>query len=77
MYTSREKKMEKITIKQLDMAIDRLEKTTGKKFSYSSQLGGVRLCDECGSHEFSLRMSKRDLSTQIHTALNIIEYMNS
>ena len=68
--------MTRVTTKQLDMAIDRLEKTTGKKFSYSSQ-SGVRLCDEYGAREFSLRMSKRDLYDQIHTALNIIEYMNS
>ena len=69
--------MERITTKQLNMTIDRLEKTTGKKFSYSSQYGGVRLCDEYGGREFSLRISKRDLYDQIHTALNVIEYINN
>ena len=58
------------------MAIARLERTTGKKFSTNRAYGnGVRLCDEYGAHEFSPRVPTRELYNQIHTALNIIQYM--
>jgi len=65
----------RISSNDLRMAVSRLEGATGKEFHVQHAYGGVKLCSKDESIEFSGRCTKRELYWEIHTALNIIGYM--
>jgi len=64
----------RVTRQDLEKAIKRLERTTGKKFDLNIDGTGVKLGKEGGSTELSPRMKTRELYDSIHVALNIIGY---
>ena len=66
----------RVTIGELNRAMDLLTGYTGQEYTLDIAYGGYRLANEDGSQAFSKRVSKRELRDQIWLAIEVMAHGN-
>ena len=66
--------MQRITNKDLEYYVERLNKLTNSNFCLGYAYDGVRLEANEGSKDISQRLSKKELYLQLVTMVNVIEH---
>jgi hypothetical protein len=66
--------MQRITDKDLEYYVERLNKLTNSNFCLGYAYGGVRLEANEGSKDISQRLTKKELYLQLVTAVSILEH---